>query len=120
MKSESQARLASTLTALAGGWLLVTPLFISMTGAALTSILISGAIIALAGLAQLTWTENTLPSWISALAAIWLFITAFAYTVSTAAAWNQAITAVVAFVLASWDGVEVSHVRDDHQRHIRV
>lgn len=115
MQSLSQSRLASVLTMLVGVWLIISPLFISITGGALTNILIIGAIIALAGLVQLVWTGSTLPSWVSALAAIWLFIAAFAFSVGSAVAWNEVISAIVAFILSTWDGMEVSQVR--HREH---
>lgn len=114
MESLSQSRLASVLTILVGAWVIISPLFISITGGALTNIIIVGAIIALAGLVQLVWT-NTLPSWISALAAIWLFIAAFAFSVSNAVVWNEVVSAVVAFILSTWDGVEISQVQ--HREH---
>jgi len=115
MESLSQSRLASVLTMLVGVWLLISPIFISITGGALTNILIVGAIIALAGLVQLIWTNSTLPSWISALAAVWLFIAAFTFSgVSNAVSWNEVVSAIVAFILSTWDGVEVSQVQHRH------
>ncbi|HVX48082.1 MAG TPA: hypothetical protein VHA05_01865 [Candidatus Saccharimonadales bacterium] len=99
-----------------GAWMLITPLAISMTGAALVNILITGAVIALLGLIQLFWV-NSLPSWLNIVAAIWLFISAFAFTMSTGAAWNQAVFAVIAFLLAAWDGAEISEVRREHHLH---
>jgi hypothetical protein len=116
MEKLSQSRLASLLALLVGAWMMLTPLVISMTGAALISILITGAVIIVASLIQLIWF-NTLPSWVNALAAIWLFISAFAFTMSTGAAWNQAIFAVITFVLATWDGVEMGEVHRGHQMH---
>jgi hypothetical protein len=107
MQYLSQSRLASVLTILVGAWMLLTPLAISMTGAALVSILITGAVVAIAGLAQLLLT-NTLPSWVIALAGVWLFIAAFAFTISAGAAWNEAIFGIIAFILATWDGIEMN------------
>lgn len=115
MESLSQSRLASVLTLVVGVWLVLSPLFISITGGALTNILIVGGVIALAGLVQLIWTGSTLPSWIAALAAVWLFIAAFAFSVSNAMAWNEVIAAIVAFILSTWDGMEVSQVQ--HREH---
>jgi xanthine/uracil/vitamin C permease (AzgA family) len=116
MQNLSQSRLASVLAVIVGAWLLLTPLAISMTGAALVNILVVGGVIALAGLVQLFWM-NTLPSWVTALAAIWLFISAFAYSVSNGAAWNEVVFAVVTFILATWDGIEVGQVRREHHMH---
>ncbi len=117
MQNIWQSRLASALTIIAGAWLLVTPLVISMTGRALTDILVTGGVIALAGIVQLFWI-NTLPSWVNAVAAIWLFIAAFVFTVSNVAAWNEVVVALVTLVLAAWDGTEVSDVRQEHRVHV--
>ncbi len=117
MKDLTQSRIASGLTAVAGIWLLLTPLVISMTGTALTSIFITGGVILLAGLIQMIWM-NVIPSWVNLLAAVWLFISAFALTMSNGAAWNQVIVAVVTFVLAAWDEVEVRDIY--HRMHPNV
>ena len=110
MERLSQSRLASVLMVLLGAWVMISPAFISITGAALVSLLITGGVIIVFGLIQLAW-ENTLPSWVNGLAAIWLFVSAFIFTVSTAVMWNQIISAVVAFVLSTWDGVEMGEVQ---------
>lgn len=109
MERLSQSRLASSLTVILGAWVMLSPLFISITGAALTSLLITGAVMILFGLVQLFW-DNSLPSWINALAAVWLFVSAFTFTVSDAVVWNQVITAVIVFALAVWDGAEIGEV----------
>jgi len=114
MADKMQSRLASALTIAAGIWLLLSPLAISLSGAALVSLYITAGIITAAGLIQLFWV-NTLPSWLISMAAVWLFISAFAFTVRTAVTWNEAIISVFIFVLATWDGVEVSHFRREHQ-----
>lgn len=113
MESLAQSRLASALTLLAGIWVAISPIWFTMTSAGQTSTIIVGIIIALAGLVQLFWT-NTFPSWIAALAAIYLFISAFSYNVSTASTWNLVISAIVTFILATWDGVEMNDVRQHH------
>ncbi len=112
----AQSRVASVLMIAVGAWMLITPLVISMTGAALVSILITSAVVALLGLIQLFWI-NALPSWLNTVAAVWLFISAFAFTMSTGAAWNQAVFAVIAFVLSVWDGAEMSEVERQHHSH---
>lgn len=113
MEDVTQSRVASILTIVAGAWLAISPAFISMTGGALASVIIAGIIMALAGLVQLFWT-NTSPSWLAGLVAIYLFVTAFSFSLSNAAMWNQAISAVVAFILATWDGAEVASMREHH------
>ncbi|HET7673707.1 MAG TPA: hypothetical protein VFK11_04325 [Candidatus Saccharimonadales bacterium] len=119
MEKLSQSRLASVLTMLVGVWLLVSPLFISITGGALVNVMIVGGIFAVAGLIQLFWV-NSLPSWVNGLAAIWLFISAFAFSVSTAMAWNEAVSAVAVFILSVWDGAEISQVQHDRRHQAGV
>ena len=107
---QTQSRFASIIMLLAGIWVAISPIWISVTGGALASVIITGVIIALAGLVQYFW-HVTVPSWVAGIAAVWLFISAFAFSVSTAAAWNQIIFAIVSFVLAYWDGMEVSQLQ---------
>lgn len=113
MDKLAQSRVASALLMAVGAWLLLTPLVISMTGAALINILIVGGVIAVVGLVQMVWI-NSLPSWVNTVAAIWLFISAFAFTMSAGAAWNQAVAAIVALVLAVWDGAEIIEAQREH------
>ena len=115
MDSTTQSRYASALTILVGLWAMLVPAFTPVEGNAFANILIVGGIIALAGLVQLFW-ENTIPSWVNGLAAVWLFISAFTFGVSTAVAWNMVLAAVAAFVLALWDGVEVSQSHRMHHQ----
>lgn len=115
MDTQMQSRIAGGLTAAVGVWLLITPLFITMTGAALTNILIVGALVALAGIAELFW-KNTLPSWFGALAAVWLFVSILLFDTSSTAAWNIAISAIVTFVLSVWDGAEIAQLDQSRQR----
>jgi hypothetical protein len=113
----SQSRVASSLTVLLGAWVMLSPIFISMTGAALTSLLITGGVMVVFGLIQIAW-QNTLPSWINALAAVWLLVSAFTFSdISNAMAWNQVISAIIAFVLSTWDGVEMGEVQRLHHTH---
>ena len=119
MRDLTQSRIASGLVVVAGAWLLFTPLVISITGAALVSLFITGGVMVLAGLIQMFWM-NTLPSWVNALAAIWLFISAFAFTVSTATSVNEVIVALVVLILASWDSIEANEVRQERHHHLKV
>lgn len=115
MDDVAQSRTASVLNILVGIWLALSPIWISLFGAGqFWSLYIVAGIFAVFGFIQL-FTENTAPSWIIGLAAVWLFISAFALNVSSAAAWNQVITAIVAFVLAVWDGSMLEHA---NQRHV--
>lgn len=114
MDTRIQSQLASVLMLAVGLWLLLTPLFITMSGGALVNILVVGAIVALAGLVELFW-RNTLPSWLSALAAVWLFVSLLFFDMSAAAAWNIAVSALVTFVLSVWDGAEISQLQDSRR-----
>jgi hypothetical protein len=116
MNSLSQSRLASVLIALVGAWLLISPLFISITGSALINVLAVGALFVVVGLVQLLWV-NTLPGWVSAIASIWLFIAAFVFSASTLAAWNVALSAIVVFLLSVWDSLEITNVEHEHHVH---
>ena len=107
-----QSRTASIMMFLAGTWIAISPIWISLTGWALTSIIATGVVVALAALVQYFW-RVTLPSWVAALAAVWLFVSVFVFTsVEGSAVWNQSIAALVTFVLAFWDGVETYQVED--------
>jgi len=111
MDDLNQSRFASIVTLLVGIWVAISPVFISVTGGARTSLIITGIVIALAGLVQIFWA-NPLPSLVSGLASIWLFISAFAFAnLSNAIVWSAVISAVVVFLLSIWDEVEISHVR---------
>ena len=79
MNDKDQTRFASVLTFLAGVWVAISPTWIHVSGAALASVVITGIVIALAGFVQYFW-ENTLPSWIGGLAAVWLFLSIFIMT----------------------------------------
>jgi hypothetical protein len=118
MKDIDQSRTASVLTLIVGLWVAFSPLFISVSGFALGSVIVLGAIIAIAGLIQLFW-ENVLPSWVSGIAAVLLFILAFIpMSLGMSAVWNMLISGIVVFVLAIWDEVEVSHlVGEDRRSH---
>lgn len=115
MDSTTKSRYASALTVLVGLWAMLVPAFTPVTGGAFANILIVGGVITLAGLVQLFW-ENTLPSWVNGIAAAWLFISAFTFNVSTAVAWNMALAAIAAFLLALWDGVEISQSHHMHHQ----
>lgn len=119
MNEVSQSRLASVLTIAVGAWLMASPLFITVSGAAMANVLIIGAVVALAGLVQLIW-NNTAPSWISAFAAIWLVVSAFIFNADAAFVWSTVIAAVIAFALAVWDGVEIDHIQHGKQPHVPV
>jgi hypothetical protein len=109
----NQSRTASVILLLAGVWVATSPIWISMTGGALTSTIITGIIVALAGLVQFFWRVNV-PSWVAGLAAVWLFISSFVFTTSTGAMWNLIISAIVTLIVAYWDGFEMSQVRGYH------
>lgn len=119
MKDIIQSRIASGLTVLLGIWLVLTPLAISMTGAGLVSIIVTGGVLAAAGLVQMFWF-NLLPSTINILASIWLFISAFVFDMANGASWNMVIVAIVTFILAFWDGIEANEVNRERHHHVHV
>ncbi|HET6924777.1 MAG TPA: hypothetical protein VFH39_03040 [Candidatus Saccharimonadales bacterium] len=115
MSERDQSKFASILTLLLGIWVAISPIWISVTGGAVASVIATGSVIAVFSLIQYFW-ENTLPSWIVGLAAVWLFITTFAFGgVSGGAVVNLVISSVATFILAIWDGAEVSI---SHQHHV--
>ncbi len=97
-----------------GAWLMLSPFLISAGDAAMANGLIVGAIVALAGLSQLFLT-STLPSWVSALAAGWLLVSAFIFSASAGFVWSVVLSAIAIFVLAVWDGVEVNTLKHAQQ-----
>jgi uncharacterized membrane protein (UPF0136 family) len=117
MNNLGQSRLASVVALLVGAWVAISPIWISVTGGALTSVIITGIVIAVAGLVQLFW-KNAIPSWISGLAAVWLFISAFAFSnMGTSAMWSMVVSAIAVFILAFWDGMEVTQYNQHVSQH---
>ena len=116
-EQRSQSRVASVLTLLVGIWVAISPIWISVTGGALVSVIITGIVIALFGLVQYFWA-NTLPSWISGLAAVWLFISTFVFVgITTGAVWSQILSAIAVVILSYWDGYEVSQIQEYKTQH---
>jgi hypothetical protein len=111
MEDREQSRVASVLTVLVGTWLLISPIWIAISDAALVSLLVVGVVMVAAGFVQY-FTESMMPSWIIGVAAAWLFMSTFIFGVSTVAAYSQIIAAIAAFALAYWDGMEIMHVHD--------
>lgn len=116
MNDIMQTRIASVLTAAVGVALLFSPLFVTITGGALISTFIAGGTLTLAGVVQFFW-ENTIPSWVSGLTAVWLAISAVVFSMSGTLLWTTLVAAAAAFLLAMWDGVEVDQVA---QRHVHA
>lgn len=117
MAADVQSKTTSVIILLVGIWVALSPIWISMTGGQIASVIATGSIIAIAGLVQYFW-ENTLPSWLSGLASIWLFISAFMFSAGTGVKWSNILSAIAVFVLSYWDGIEVSHLREDHRQHL--
>jgi hypothetical protein len=115
MKDRDQSRLASILSLLVGIWVVISPIWIPVSGAALVSVVVVGIIMIIAATLQFL-VDVALPSWIVAIAAVWLLLSTFAFEVSTAAMYNQILSALIAFVLAYWDGMEIAHI--EARRHV--
>ena len=116
MNDVMQTRVASVLTAVVGAWMLVSPLFISITGRALISTLVVGGILVVAGIVQYFW-ENTIPSWVSGLTAVWLAVSTIVFQLSGALLWSSLIAALATFFLAIWNVLEVDQVAEQHHAH---
>lgn len=117
MRDRDQSRLASILALLVGIWVVISPVWISMSGAAMASLIIVGIIIIVSSLLQLGYGREMAPSWIVALAAVWLFISAFMFTMGAGAMYSQMISAILAFIFAVWDGVEVKNIQSHQHQH---
>lgn len=116
MKTRNQSRLASVLSLLVGIWVVLSPIWTSLSGGALASTIITGIVIMAASVAQYFW-NNVVPSWIMGLAAVWLLISTMLYAVSAAAAWSQILSAIAVAVLAYWDALEVTHLQSSDKHH---
>lgn len=117
---QAQSRTASAIIFLVGLWVALSPIWITMTHGQMASVIATGSLMALCGLVQYFW-ESTLPSWISGLASIWLFISAFLFSASTGVRWSNILSAIAVFILSYWDGFEVSQLSELHhqeQRHV--
>lgn len=113
MNEKRQSTVASIIILLVGVWLVLSPIWVVLSTGAAVSTIIVGAIMALAGLVQLFW-EQSIPSWISGLAAVWLFISAFAFDIGTGGMWSLIVSSVAVFILSYWDGFEVSRLHRAH------
>src|SRR5690242_4080487 len=91
MTEKRQSVLASVLLLLVGIWIAVSPVGVVLTGGAAASVIITGIVIALAGLVQL-FSESSVPSWVGGLAAVWLFISALAFNLSSGGTWTLIIS----------------------------
>ena len=116
MDDVMQTRVASVLTAAVGVALLLSPLFVTVTGGALISTFIAGGLLVLAGVVQV-FMENTIPSWVSGLTAVWIAISAAVFGMTGTFLWVTLAAAAAAFLLAMWDGVEVDQVAQKHHVH---
>lgn len=111
------SRTASVMLFLTGTWLALSPIWISVTGAALTSVIVTGVVLAMAGAVQYFW-HSTLPSWVAGLTAAWLFVSVFVFSdLGDSAVINMVLVSLVGFVLAFWDGLEVRQLYQPRHLH---
>lgn len=114
MNNLAQSRFASVATMIVGAWVALSPIWISATGAVLASLITTGVVMVLAGLTQLFW-KSSVPSSVSIIAAVWLFMSAFLFSnLSTATKWNATVSAIAVALLAIWDGLEISDFNQSH------
>lgn len=116
MKTRDQSRLASLLALLVGIWTILSPIWLTPSAGATTSLIITGAVIIVASVVQY-FTDYAVPSWIMGLAAVWLFISVFVFGVGTGAAWSMILSAIAVVILAYWDGIEVTQLHTGTNRH---
>ncbi|HET9098464.1 MAG TPA: hypothetical protein VFN51_02500 [Candidatus Saccharimonadales bacterium] len=113
MSDEAQSKLASTLAAIVGAYIGLSPIWTTMTEGVMVSAIATGSVIFLASLWQMA-TKSTLPSWINGLASIWLIIGAIIFGAYSFSVISQIVAGVAVFFLASWDGAEVSNYNNRH------
>ncbi len=111
MQQQTQERIASGIIALAGLVTLSLPLFITIEGGALISLLFTGISLTILGLVQL-FVRNSLPSILSVLVAIWGMASAFLFDMSNSAMISLLVTAGVTFFASLWSGFEASELED--------
>lgn len=116
MKTRNQSRIAVSLALLVGIWVILSPLWISVSGGALASVIIMGLVIVAASIARY-FRKNVVPSLVMGLAAAWLLLSTIAYGIEAAAAWNQILSGIVLAVLAYWDWAEVTELQQGSGRH---
>lgn len=108
MKDVNQSRLATTLALLIGLWVAISPSWIPMSSSAQVSTFVVGIIMVVASIVQY-FTKSVVPSWITGIAAAWLFLSVFIYGMSAGAAWSSILSAIAVIALSVWDAVEVDH-----------
>ncbi len=108
MKDIDQSRLASTLALIVGLWVLISPAWIPMSAGAQVSTLVVGIVMVTANIVQYV-ARNSVPSWVNGIAAAWLFISIFVFSMSAGAVWSAVLAAIASVILALWDGAEIEH-----------
>jgi hypothetical protein len=116
MKKQSQSRLASILLLLVGLWVLLSPIWVAVSGAAFANVIVVGIIMIITSAIQLFLDNTTIPSWVNGVLAAWLLVSAFVFGVGAGAMASQIISAILAFVFAYWDGVEISEMHQIGRR----
>ena len=108
-----QINFASSLLMLLGAWVMLVPLFTSVSGGTLWVQEITGVAFLVFGAIQMA-VESTIPSWITAIAAIALLVMPFAVTTNTTVFWNELVVGVAALVFSAFDGYEVAQDQLQH------
>lgn len=111
MKNNTQIRVASGVLATIGLWMMLLPLFTTIEGGALVSVVVSGMILIVSAGLQVM-VKNSLPSIVSALVGLWLMTSVLVFSVSEVAAMNILIAGMLTFFASVWDGIEVAEVSD--------
>lgn len=110
-------RVGSTLSLLAGVWLMASPFVFGYTTAAMMRDgVITGIIVAVLAIVGLTIASETWSRWLNILAGIWLILSAAAYSFaeSPVLIWNNVIVGVLIIAFSSWSMNAVRHRERQH------
>lgn len=113
MSDEAQSRLASVLAALVGIYVALSPIWTTMSRGVMVSAIATGSVMTLVSLWQI-FTKSTVPSWINGVAAVWLIIGALVFGMRAFALWSQIVAGIIVFLLANWDGSEITRYNTEH------
>ena len=105
MKTDQRVKTANWLIVIVGIWLILSPFFLGFSGTSLSrNDVIFGILFIVASLIRIGVPENSdWLNWLSALMAVWLFISPFMMaSVGVAGLWNNLIFGVIAAGLSLW------------------
>lgn len=116
MKTRNQSRIASLLALLVGLWVVLSPIWISVSDGTLANVIIIGIVVIAASIVQYFW-NSVVPSWVMGLAAVWSLISVMIYDMSIVAVWSHILSAIAVGILAYWGWAEMSQRPSDDRHH---